>query len=96
MSTVFAISMLAGVKYPFETCCGAGGSNNFISTIPCGSNGVVNGKMVEAKRCDQPSEYISWDGLHPVESFAKHIADGVLTGTHLIPSISIKKALCKP
>jgi phospholipase/lecithinase/hemolysin len=82
--------MLAGVKYPFETCCEAGGSNNFIS-----SNGVVNLQMVEAKNCDQPSEYISWDGLHPVESFAKRIADGVLTGTHLIPSISIKKALCK-
>mgnify|MGYP002775821139 FL=1 len=88
--------MCIGVKYPFKSCCGAGGDYNLIISIPCGTKGILNGQEVEATRCEDPSQYISWDGLHPVETFAKHLANGVLNGKHLRPHISIKENLCKP
>lgn len=79
-----------GVMYPFMACCGAGGGKyNVDLQVPCGKKGMVNGTLVEAGRCRNPTQYISWDGLHPTETFAKHLALGVLSGNFLRPSLSI-------
>ncbi|KAI5060510.1 hypothetical protein GOP47_0024930 [Adiantum capillus-veneris] len=80
-----------GVKYPMQACCGVGGKYN-VSEILCGNTGVLNGKEVQAWRCANPTEYISWDGLHPTESFAKHIAAALLSGKYFSPSLSISDA----
>ncbi|MCO5546704.1 hypothetical protein L7F22_000140 [Adiantum nelumboides] len=77
-----------GIKYPMQACCGVGGEYN-VSQIPCGSKGLINGLEVQAGRCASPTEYISWDGLHPTESFAKHIAAALLSGKYFSPGLSI-------
>lgn len=78
-----------GIEHPFEACCGAGGPYNFVVGVECGSSGVVNGTLMQATRCEDPSLYLIWDSIHPVESFAKHIADGILTGKYLTPAFNI-------
>lgn len=84
--------MNEGVMYPFTACCGAGGGKYNVE-VACGKNGSVNGKLVEGGRCRNPAQYISWDGLHPTETFARHLALGVLTGQYLHPPLSLR-SLC--
>eukprot|EP00250_Pteridium_aquilinum_P035072 c8568_g1_i1 orf=117-1277(+) len=84
-----------GVTSPMKACCGAGGGKyNLDLSIACGRKGTLNGVAVEAGRCANPTEYISWDGLHPTESFAKHIAYALLRGQYFSPSLSMNDA-CK-
>ncbi|KAH7292161.1 hypothetical protein KP509_29G053800 [Ceratopteris richardii] len=80
-----------GVKYPFQACCGYGGGEyNYNADVNCGRPGkLINGTYAVAKKCTDPSLHIIWDSLHPVESFCRYLARGVLDGTHLIPSINI-------
>eukprot|EP00250_Pteridium_aquilinum_P021212 c25057_g2_i1 orf=413-1576(+) len=82
-----------GIKYPFQACCGAGGGTyNFMDGVECGKPGIyVNGTYVEAEKCEDPSLYIIWDTLHPIESFCHYLAQGVLNGTYLSPTINIKE-----
>lgn len=73
-----------GIKYNRRACCGVGrGEYNFNVNILCGKTGYINGVLTRAWRCDDPSLYIFWDTLHPVESFARIVADGFLTGDYL-------------
>ncbi|KAH7289137.1 hypothetical protein KP509_31G059800 [Ceratopteris richardii] len=84
------------VTKPLAACCGAGANEyNINLAIPCGKSGTVNGTTVTAGRCSDPSQYISWDGLHPTESFAEYIASAMLKGEFTYPSFSLDEA-CKP
>ncbi|KAH7292164.1 hypothetical protein KP509_29G054000 [Ceratopteris richardii] len=80
-----------GVKYPFSACCGYGGGKyNYNSDVTCGGPGkLINGTYAVAEKCMDPSLHIIWDSLHPVESFCRYLAQGVLEGTHLNPVINI-------
>ncbi|KAI5056258.1 hypothetical protein GOP47_0028076 [Adiantum capillus-veneris] len=81
-----------GILYPFKVCCGAGGAYNFNVKVLCGMDAqYINGTLVAWTKCDNPKHYLIWDTLHPVESFAYHIAQGVLSGTYLVPSFSLKE-----
>ncbi|KAH7423130.1 hypothetical protein KP509_12G040500 [Ceratopteris richardii] len=79
-----------GVEYPLKACCGSGGPYNCHSEVLCGKNPMsVNGTYLQWTKCDDPSLYIIWDTVHPVESFAYYMAQGVLTGSHLSPTFDI-------
>eukprot|EP00249_Psilotum_nudum_P032099 c47258_g1_i1 orf=287-1522(+) len=83
-----------GIKYPHQACCGAGGKYKYLQSIQCGRSGYVDGKLVEAKRCEDPSLHLIWDSIHPVESFCHHIADGFFSGRYFKPDINLAD-LCK-
>eukprot|EP00250_Pteridium_aquilinum_P005873 c15898_g1_i1 orf=28-1260(-) len=73
-----------GIKYNRRACCGAGGGEyNFNENVLCGKSGYIDGVFSRAWRCDDPSLYIFWDTLHPVESFAQIVADGFLSGDYV-------------
>ncbi|CAN6293682.1 unnamed protein product [Urochloa humidicola] len=58
---------------PLAACCGAGGNPyNFDLTAFCGTPGSA--------ACADPSEYVSWDGVHFTEAANRLIARAVLTG----------------
>lgn len=80
-----------GIEYPFRACCGYGGGvYNYDRDVECGEEGkYINGTHVEATKCETPSLYLIWDTLHPIESFCYHLAQGVLSGTHLSPTFNI-------
>ncbi|MCO5592471.1 hypothetical protein L7F22_046474 [Adiantum nelumboides] len=81
-----------GILYPFKACCGAGGTYNVNVKVLCGTDAqYINGTLVAWTKCENPKLHLIWDSIHPVESFAYYIAQGVLNGTHLVPSFSLKE-----
>ncbi|TKV93848.1 hypothetical protein SEVIR_9G256100v4 [Setaria viridis] len=60
---------------PLVACCGGGGgAYNFDDTAFCGAVGTA--------ACADPSEYVSWDGVHFTEAANRRIACAVLEGSH--------------
>nr|POE94830.1 gdsl esterase/lipase [Quercus suber] len=62
-------------------CCGGGGPYNFNTSAICGYPSV--------SACDDPSKYVSWDGIHLTEAAYRWITNGLLEGPYTIPQISI-------
>ncbi|KAA8515154.1 hypothetical protein F0562_018333 [Nyssa sinensis] len=61
-------------------CCGAGGLYNYNSSVVCGNP--------TARACDDPSLYVSWDGLHLTEAAYRWISKGLLEGPYTTPRIN--------
>ncbi|XP_058095671.1 GDSL esterase/lipase At1g31550-like isoform X3 [Magnolia sinica] len=61
-------------------CCGGGGPYNYNASNGCGHDGVT--------ACDNPSWYVSWDGIHLTEAAYRLIADGLLRGPFLSSPIT--------
>ncbi|VAH02823.1 unnamed protein product [Triticum turgidum subsp. durum] len=55
---------------PLAACCGGSGAYNFNMTAFCGAAGTA--------ACADPSEYVSWDGVHFTEAANKHTACATL------------------
>ena len=64
-----------------NACCPARDPNNYNASVLCGNPGVI--------ACDDPSHYISWDGIHFTEAAYKWIAEGLLNGPYTYPKIGI-------
>ncbi|KAL0011267.1 hypothetical protein SO802_006375 [Lithocarpus litseifolius] len=62
-------------------CCGGGGPYNCNTSAECGDPSV--------RACDDPSKYVSWDGVHLTEAAYRWITNGLLEGPYTIPQISI-------
>lgn len=84
-----------GVKYPFKACCGINTNEyNYNGDVLCGGGGQnINGTYLEAKRCEDPSLYIIWDSIHPIQSFSQYLAQGVVNGTYLRPYFNVREKL---
>lgn len=69
-------SFLAGFRHmPLDACCGGGGgAYNYDDASFCGAAGTAP--------CADPSEYVSWDGVHYTEAANRLIACSVLDGSH--------------
>lgn len=63
-----------------KTCCGMGDPYNCNASTLCGNPGVI--------ACDDPSQYISWDGIHLTEAAYRFIADGLINGPYALPHFS--------
>ena len=57
----------------------------------CGSSGYVNGTLVESKPCSDPTLHLIWDNIHPTESFARYVAEGILSRSYLQPNFDMKE-----
>uniref|UniRef100_A0ACD5ZGJ6 Uncharacterized protein n=1 Tax=Avena sativa TaxID=4498 RepID=A0ACD5ZGJ6_AVESA len=55
---------------PLAACCGGRGAYNFNMTTFCGAAGTT--------ACTNPSEYVSWDGVHFTEAANRRIACATL------------------
>uniref|UniRef100_A0A2N9GG48 Uncharacterized protein n=1 Tax=Fagus sylvatica TaxID=28930 RepID=A0A2N9GG48_FAGSY len=62
-------------------CCGGGGTYNYNTSAECGSP--------LASACEDPSQYVSWDGVHLTEAAYRWISSGLLQGPYTIPQINI-------
>ncbi|KAG8379400.1 hypothetical protein BUALT_Bualt07G0084600 [Buddleja alternifolia] len=70
-----------GFKELFKVCCGyGGGTYNFNYLNACGSQSSTS--------CDNPSQYINWDGVHLTEAMYKAMADAYLNGNYSQPPFS--------
>ncbi|RAL49691.1 hypothetical protein DM860_001982 [Cuscuta australis] len=71
-------------KYGFTSatsaCCGGEGPYHYDSSVHCGGKGSTV--------CDDPSSYVSWDGVHLTEAAYNVIASGLLHGPYTVPCIT--------
>ncbi|EEF50623.1 GDSL esterase/lipase At4g01130 [Ricinus communis] len=86
-----------GLKYGIKACCGhGGGAYNFDSQVYCGNTKVINGSKVTAAACDDPYNYVSWDGIHATEAANKIIAMAILSGSYSDPPFSFQHCRLHP
>ncbi|KAH7651719.1 GDSL lipase/esterase protein [Dioscorea alata] len=64
-------------SFPLRACCGDGGLYNYNFSCACGELGSTV--------CMEPSNYVTWDGVHLTEAGYKHIATGLLQGKFTNP-----------
>ncbi|GMI80852.1 hypothetical protein like AT1G28570 [Hibiscus trionum] len=83
-----------GFRETLKACCGTGGLYNFNPSKSCGYPPLE-------RCCDDPSSYISWDGIHYTEATNRLVADGVFeelmntvpTSNNLCPAASTTNTL---
>lgn len=75
-----ASSSFAGLIDPLQVCCVDGNGSYYFPT-PCGKPWT--------SVCDEPSKYVSWDGLHLTEAAYKLMATSLLNGSFTTPQFSI-------
>ncbi|RDX75056.1 GDSL esterase/lipase, partial [Mucuna pruriens] len=63
-----------------KICCGMGGPYNYNASTDCGNPNVI--------ACDDPSQYIGWDGVHLTEAAYKLITEGLINGPYSLPEFS--------
>ncbi|KAL2473675.1 GDSL esterase/lipase [Forsythia ovata] len=68
-----------GFTNTLRACCGVGGPYNYNASAMCSTP--------PATSCNDPSRYVSWDGLHLTEAAYRWIAQGLLEGPYTIPHI---------
>lgn len=84
----------SGLKYGTKSCCGhGGGAYNYDRQVYCGNTKVINGSTVTATACDDPYNYVSWDGIHATEAANKLVTWAILNGSYLDPPFPLQQ-LC--
>ncbi|KAL2341795.1 hypothetical protein Fmac_009735 [Flemingia macrophylla] len=69
-----------GFTHGLEICCGVGGLYNYNESDACGNPGV--------KACEDPSQFIGWDGLHLTQAAYRLIAEGLINGPYTLPEFT--------
>lgn len=82
-----------GFKYGTKACCGTGGDYNFSPEVFCSQSKTLNGIVVTASACSDPSGYVSWDGIHNTDAANIYIANEILSGKYFQPPFPLSK-LC--
>ncbi|KAK7829575.1 gdsl esterase/lipase [Quercus suber] len=70
-------------------CCGYHEDNKHVW---CGNKDKINGTEIYAGSCEDPSLYISWDGVHYTEAANHWIANQIINGSFSDPIIPITHA----
>ncbi|KAL2892064.1 hypothetical protein RDABS01_007973 [Bienertia sinuspersici] len=72
--------------YGTRACCGQGGGPyNFNPKVFCGNTKLINGSTLTATACEDPSKYVSWDGIHATEAANKFVTLAILNGSYFDP-----------
>lgn len=75
-----------GLQYGTKACCGYGGGDyNFDPKVSCGNTKEINGSIMTATTCNDPYNYVSWDGIHSTEAANKLITFAILNGSFSDP-----------
>ncbi|XP_072950306.1 GDSL esterase/lipase At5g03980-like [Typha angustifolia] len=66
-----------------KACCGAGGAYNFDISLNCGSPGT--------NICSDPTQFISWDGIHLTQKAYKIMAESVIMEGFAYPNNRVQE-----
>ncbi|GMP30333.1 hypothetical protein CsSME_00005046 [Camellia sinensis var. sinensis] len=77
---------MTGFEDPMKFCCGSYNDQY----IRCGEQDS-NGKLI-GTACNDPSKYISWDGIHYTDAANKLVAKHILNGSLSDPPVSYAEA----
>ncbi|KGN59717.1 GDSL esterase/lipase At5g14450 [Cucumis sativus] len=70
-------------------CCGY---HEGLNHVWCGNRKTINGSEVYAGSCEDPSKFISWDGVHYTEAANQWIANQIVKGSFSDPQVPIMHA----
>ncbi|XP_043691995.1 GDSL esterase/lipase At5g14450-like isoform X2 [Telopea speciosissima] len=80
-------AMNQGFVDPLKFCCGS----YYGYHVDCGKKAVING-TVYGNACENPSSYVSWDGIHYSQEANRRVAIRIFNGSLSHPPIPITKA----
>lgn len=80
---------LTGFADPLTICCGYHVND---SHVWCGTRASIDGRQVYGASCRNPSQYISWDGVHYSQAASQWFANHILNGSLSDPPIPITKS----
>uniref|UniRef100_A0A7N0UFU2 Uncharacterized protein n=1 Tax=Kalanchoe fedtschenkoi TaxID=63787 RepID=A0A7N0UFU2_KALFE len=81
-----------GLQYGPKACCGYGGGEyNYHPQVLCGNSKVIDGNNISATACEDPCNYVSWDGIHATEAANKLVTAAILNGSTFDPHFSLSK-----
>ncbi|KAB2610144.1 GDSL esterase/lipase [Pyrus ussuriensis x Pyrus communis] len=79
-----------GFAEPMKVCCGY---HVKYDHVWCGNKGSASGREVYGASCQNPSAFISWDGIHYTQGANQWVANRILNGSpSSIPAIPITQA----
>ena len=81
--------LFTGFADPLKVCCGYHVNYDHIW---CGTKAIINGSEVYGASCANPSQYISWDGVHYSQAASQWFANHILNGSLSDPPIPIIQA----
>ncbi|KAL3683308.1 hypothetical protein R1sor_001330 [Riccia sorocarpa] len=74
-----------GFKVVNKACCGVPNEYRHDLRVACGMSNVINNETFASVTCEEPSEYIIWDGVHTTEAANKYIAKEFFSGKYFYP-----------
>ena len=83
------VTSFTGFADPLKVCCGYHVNYDHVW---CGSKAIVNGSEVYGASCANPSQYVSWDGVHYSQAANQWFANHILNGSLSDPPIPIIQA----
>jgi len=78
---------VTGFVSPLEFCCGS----YYGYHINCGKTAIING-TVYGNPCKNPSQHVSWDGIHYSQAANQWVAKRILYGSLSDPPVQIGQA----
>ncbi|XP_022739949.1 GDSL esterase/lipase At5g14450-like [Durio zibethinus] len=75
-----------------EVCCGFHQDDIHVY---CGQKAKINGTVIYTGSCEDPSKYISWDGVHYSEAANHWVANHIINGSFSDPPLPITHACHK-
>ncbi|XWS44105.1 hypothetical protein CRYUN_Cryun15aG0016200 [Craigia yunnanensis] len=81
-----------GMADPLKVCCGYHVNYDHVW---CGNKATINNTEVYGRSCENPSVFISWDGVHYSQAGNQFVADHTLNGSLTDPPIPITQACHK-
>ncbi|MFQ6620622.1 hypothetical protein Gotur_000986 [Gossypium turneri] len=81
-----------GMADPLKPCCGYHVNYDHVW---CGNKAIINKTEVFGASCENPSMFVSWDGVHYTEAANQYVADRTLNGSLSDPAILITQSCHK-
>ncbi|XP_074274390.1 GDSL esterase/lipase At4g01130-like isoform X1 [Silene latifolia] len=80
-----------GFVDPLGYCC----KHSENKSLHCWSRQTINGSVLHATACSNPTQYISWDSIHYTEVANKWVADRIVDGFLSDPHVSLPNLIQK-
>ncbi|BBN15767.1 protein MpFUT [Marchantia polymorpha subsp. ruderalis] len=83
-----------GFNFTTKACCGVPNEFNFDLRVNCGLSNVIDGVNLTAVKCDDPNQYLVWDGVHNTDAANKYLANQFFGGSYFDPPFPVTPEGC--
>ncbi|CAM6099026.1 unnamed protein product [Calypogeia fissa] len=91
---IIANASQLGFNYTTIACCGVPSTYHYSLSVNCGQSNVINGVNYTSTTCDNPGEYLVWDGVHNTDRANRYIAQQFFSGAYFDPPFPLLTQNC--